>query len=55
VKTTSDLAREVAASLTRRLLEIGLPEKSALHARDAAIAHIENYYDRRIAGECEPR
>lgn len=47
--------RESAASCVRRLLEIGLPEKHALHARDAVLATVDNILQRQRCGEWEPR
>lgn len=47
--------RDSIASCVSRLIEIGLPESVALHARDALAATVENLDQRRRCGEWEPR
>lgn len=48
-------ARESVAACVRRLIEIGLPEAVALHARDAVRATVDNFVVRKMQGEFEPR
>jgi hypothetical protein len=47
----SKAAREAVAACVRRLIEIGLPEAMALHARDAVRATLDNFEARKRLGE----
>lgn len=47
--------REAVAACVRRLLEIELPEKNALHARDAVRATLDNFLQRHRCGEFKPQ
>jgi hypothetical protein len=54
-KTQEEGLVDISAACVRRLLELGLPEYQAFQARDAIVAAIENFNQRRTAGEWEPR
>lgn len=53
--TEAESVHQLATSCVSRLLEIGLPENQALFARDAVIAHLENYGARIKGGEWRDR
>jgi hypothetical protein len=50
-----DGVKQIAVGCTKRLLEIGLPEDQALKARDIVAAYVENFADRLLQGEWEPK
>lgn len=47
--------RDAVGACVRRLIQIGLPEEMALHARDAVLGTAENLLQRQRCGEWEPR
>ena len=51
--TRQEGANNIATLCTHELLEMGLPDKFALLARDIVALSIPNYGDRLMAGEWE--
>lgn len=46
---------QISQNIVDRLIQLGLPETQALTAREAVAARLENFSDRLMAGEWEPR